>query len=113
MAGLEIAAYSAGLKFGVLGGIGASAEVAAQSFAREGATILSTPAKTFGSYFGLQARAVAAESAFNLAQRLGAASNLAFKAAHGLGVVGGVVTAGSTAFYATARAYCAFECRGQ
>lgn len=113
VAGLELAAYGAGAKFGILGGAGAAAEIASKSAAQKGATILSTPASTFSKFFGLQVRAAAADSAFSLAARLGAASDLAFKAARGLGSVGAAATVAGTSFYATARAYCELGCLGK
>ena len=112
-AGLELAAYSAGAKFGVLGGIGVGAQLASQSLAQQGANILMSPVSNYSQYFGLQARAAAAESAFNLAERFGTASELAFKTARGLGIVGSIATVTGTSFYGTARVYCELQCRSK
>lgn len=111
VAGLQLAAYGAGAKFGVLGGIGAASGFASQSFTQQGVNILSAPASSFSRYFGLQARAAAAASSLNAAAKLASISNLAFQAARGLGVAGTVATVGGTSFYGTAWLYCKWQCR--
>ncbi len=110
VAGLEVAAYSAGAKFGVLGGLGVASDLASQSFAKEAANILTSPTANYGKFFGLQARAAAAASSLNVASKLAWFSRVAFTTAQALGNVGAVATVGGTSFYGTAWLYCKWEC---
>jgi RHS repeat-associated protein len=111
VAGLQLAAYSGGLKFGVLGGAGLGAEAASQALAARGSAVLSSPTSNFGQYFGLQARATAAQSLYSAAEGFRSLSSVAFKAARALGVAGAVATVAGTSFYGTAWVYCSLDCR--
>jgi len=109
-AGMQVALLSAGLKFGVLGGVGAAAQVGSHAASQRAVTILSTPASGYSKYLGYQVRAAAAATASNLAQQLGTVSSLALKSARALGVIGTVATVAGTSFYVTARGYCELQC---
>jgi RHS repeat-associated protein len=110
VAGLEVAAYSAGAKFGVLGGLGIASDLASQSFAKEAANILTSSTASYSKFFGLQTRAAAAASSLNVASKLAWFSRAAFTTAKALGNVGAVATVGGTSFYGTAWLYCKWEC---
>jgi RHS repeat-associated protein len=110
VAGIEVAAYSAGAKFGVLGGLGVVSDLASQSFAKEAASILTSPAGNYSKFFGFPARAAAAASSLSVASKLAWFSSVAFTTAKALGNVGAVATVGGTSFYGTAWLYCKWGC---